>query len=291
MSQLVGDYNASLTRDLIQDIKSPTHGEFQTALCALIRGPLGNDVHNLKKTLRNLTFDEPLVMSILLGRSNADIWAIKKEYYRATHGHGIGTDVMTDSNVQRRQMYEMALRANRLEETTPILPSDICQKVEDIQDACVSKDENKLLRVSSILMTASSAQLRAMTDAYQAKFQRSLVDVLSKDFGTGKMGDLVGTRNVGALFGASNMGGFLRQMLTIAKLPAVTAKDLHISLQQRKDRLFISKVMRLWWSGESIQDVVESYYQMYDITLQDDLQARLRGPYRALMMALVSGML
>lgn len=79
MANLHHTYNAKHRRNLEADIKSETSGYFEEALLALVRGPLRQDVWNLRDALKGVGTKEVVLNDVLCGRRSADIEAIKNE--------------------------------------------------------------------------------------------------------------------------------------------------------------------------------------------------------------------
>ena len=75
-------YNQRMMRDLIKDIENETSGYFEKGLVQIIRGPLIGDCYTLFNAMKGLGTKEAALDDVLVGRSNADVNAIKTEYQR-----------------------------------------------------------------------------------------------------------------------------------------------------------------------------------------------------------------
>ena len=75
-------FNQLHRRDLEKDIASETSSYFKETLLALVRGPLIEDAHAVKFAVVGAGTNEALLNHIVLGRSNADLRAIKETYNR-----------------------------------------------------------------------------------------------------------------------------------------------------------------------------------------------------------------
>lgn len=75
-------YSQRLMRDLIKDIEKETSGYFEKGLVQIVRGPLIGDCYTLYEAMKGLGTKEAALDDVLVGRSNADINAIKTEYQR-----------------------------------------------------------------------------------------------------------------------------------------------------------------------------------------------------------------
>jgi annexin A7/11 len=134
MEKLRRTYDDRFRRSLIKDIKSETSSWFEEALCAIARGPLLQDAYAVDKAVNGLGTKEILLDDVLIGRSNADINAIKQAYQQM-FGKDMAKDVLGDLSLETRKMYEYVLSAKRAEESVPCLPHEIEQKVDRLQQA------------------------------------------------------------------------------------------------------------------------------------------------------------
>ncbi|CAI4214396.1 unnamed protein product [Parascedosporium putredinis] len=156
MQQLSRDYNTRFMRSLEEDIKSETRSGLETALLAVLRGPLANDVYVLDKSLNRMGTDEEALMDVMLSRSNADVRAIAAEY-RRVKGKDLIVDIKEDVDDNLARMYSMILAGTRAEDAAPVLPHEIDQ-------------------------SSNAAQIHAIADAYRRKYHRGLEDVIEKEF-------------------------------------------------------------------------------------------------------------
>lgn len=75
-------YNQRMMRDLIKDLEKETSGYFEKGLVQIARGPLIGDCFTLYEAMKGLGTKEAALDDVLVGRSNADINAIKTEYQK-----------------------------------------------------------------------------------------------------------------------------------------------------------------------------------------------------------------
>jgi annexin A7/11 len=162
-------------------VQSETSGWFEEGLCAIIRGPLQQDVHLLKAATDGPGTKERVLDDVLLGRSNADMRAIK-ELYHQTYRTSLEHDIKADLSMKTERHFLMVLAANRNEESTPVIPQQIEQDVMEIYKATEGKVGTDELLVCSILTQRSDAQIRAIALTYKQKFTRDLETVIKKVF-------------------------------------------------------------------------------------------------------------
>jgi annexin A7/11 len=160
-------------------VESETSGWFKEGLCAIIRGPLQTDVHLLKQATAGPGTKEKVLNDVLLGRSNADLRAIK-ETYQKTYNTSLEADIKADLSMKTERHFLMVLEANRNEESTPIIPQQVDQDVMEIYKATEGKVGTDELLVCSILSQRSDSQIRAIAYTYKQKFTRDLETVIKK---------------------------------------------------------------------------------------------------------------
>ncbi|CAJ2512584.1 Uu.00g055990.m01.CDS01 [Anthostomella pinea] len=272
MKQLVEDYDRRFIRDLAKDVESETHGDFETALLALMRGPLEHDARVLVKALKQAGTDEDALNDVLLCRSNADIRAITAEYKRIS-GRELLLDIKDDVDDTLFRLYSMALSATRTEDAAPLVALEIDQKVMELQRATEGMLGAHAISVAQIFTSSNNAQIHALSEAYQRKYHRSLQEVIEKEF-------------------RGDMEDALLMMLTTAMDRARADADrLERPLYKtpRKDTLFINRVLSLYWDPVRYEAAKASYklHGQFRTTLRASVKALLSGDYEALVLALL----
>ena len=172
-------YHRLLRRDLVLDIKSETSGWFEAGLVALARGPLLNDIHLLREAMSGAGTKEKALNDVLLGKSNADMNAIKSEYHRVFHRR-LEDDVKGDLSLKTERHFMIVLSAQRAEDSAPIVKADIDRDVTELYNATEGKVGTDEIKVCSILSTRNDNQIRAISYEYQQKFARNLEDVIRR---------------------------------------------------------------------------------------------------------------
>ena len=267
-------YNQRHRRDLEKDIWGETSGYFREGLMALVRGPLLQDVCNVHDAVDGLGTKEALLNDVLLGRSNADMRAIKQLYqqkYRKT----MESDVNGDLSLKTKTLFSMIMSATRTEETVPPNQHESIRDADDLHRATdgrgMGSDQETVCR---IMASRSNAQLRTIAQEYQQKYHKSLQDVLKKKFD-------------------GHMEEALILMLDRACDPAMTeAVQLEASMKGvgTKDKLMVNRIVRIHWDKAHMDQVKRAYQHRY----KKDLIARVRGEihsskdYENLMIAILT---
>lgn len=231
-------YSRHIGRNLEKDIESETRGYLEQGLVALARGPLLNDVHLLRGAISGAGTNEDVLNDVLLGRSNADMHAIKSTYQRV-FGRTLEADVKGDLSMKTEQHFMIVLGANRAEESAPVIPQAIDQEVQELYRATEGKMGTDEMLVCSILSTRSDSQIRAINETYERKFRRRLEDMIRKEF-SGHMEDAL-----------------LYQLRSAINKPVNAAKLLEDAMagMGTKDHLLVSRVIRYHWDQRFMADV------------------------------------
>ena len=174
-------YHQRFNRTLLTDVQGETSGWLEEGLCAIIRGPLQQDVVLLHQATDGPGTKEKVLNDVLLGRSNADMRAIKEAYHKTFHTTLEGA-IKSDLSMKTERHFMMVLAANRNEESTPVHPQQVDQDVMEIYKATEGKMGTDELLVCNILTQRSDAQIRAIAHTYKQKFTRDLETVIKKVF-------------------------------------------------------------------------------------------------------------
>jgi annexin A7/11 len=172
-------YHRRHNRHLLPDVQSETSGYFEEGLCAIIRGPLQQDVVLLHSAMSGPGTKEKVLNDVLLGRSNADLNAIKSLYQR-TYRTSLESDIKADLSFKTERHFLMVLAGNRAEDSAPVIPQQIDQDVMEIYKATEGKVGTDELLVCNILSQRNDAQIRAIAYTYKQKFIRDLETVIKK---------------------------------------------------------------------------------------------------------------
>lgn len=263
-------YFRIFSRSLEKDVMSETSKWFQAGLVALIQGPLLHDCHLLYSAIDGPGTKEKVLNDVLLGRSNADIQAIKGKYQQ-TFGKSLESDVQGDLSMKTERHFMIVLGAQRAEDSAPLVPADIDRDVMDLYHATEGKVGTDEMIVCSILSTRNDNQIRAINHTYEQKFKRRLEDVLRKEF-SGHMEDAL-------LFQ-------LRHAIDKYMHAAALLEDSMAGLGT-KDHLLVSRVVRYHWDPNVMANVKGAFQQRYNKSLANRIKGETSGDYERLMLACI----
>ncbi len=246
-------------RSLEHDVEKEVSGHFEMCLLSILRGPLQNDVWSLHKAIHGAGTKEQLLDEVLVGRSNADMKAIKQAY-QSTYHRPLEHDVRGDLSAKTERMYEMILSATRQEESAPVLPQNVDADVTELYRATEAKLGTEQLTVCAILTNRSDGQIRAIAQAYEQRYRRPLEKVLVSEF-------------------AGHMEQALVQMVRCGAdrtmRDAIALEDCMVGAGT-KDDLLVHRVVKIHWNPYHVHQVKAAYRQRYG----HDLIHRIKGETR-----------
>jgi annexin A7/11 len=264
-------YQQRHSRSLEADVKSEVSGHLEDGLLAILRGPLYQDVHMLANALHGAGTNEDLLNDVVIGRSNADLNAIKKAY-QATYHRSLEADVAGDLSAKTERLFAMIVSATRQEESAPINPQQIEQDITQLHQATEGKVGTDQITVCAILSNRSNAQIRAIAHAYEAKYKISLEKNIIKEF-------------------SGHMETALVQMVRVGVDPvmrdAIRLEDT-MSGMGTKDSMLIARLTQIHWNREHMNQVRAAYKHKFGQDLISRIKGETSGDYERLLVAMVS---
>lgn len=257
-------------RNLIADLKSETSSWFEYGLVMLARGPLMADVYLLHDAMSGPGTKERALNDVLLGRSNADINAIKTAY-RQTFNRDLVAAVKDELSLKTERHFEIVLGARRAEDSAPVVKPDIDRDVDAIYAATEGKLGTDEMRVCSILSARNDNQIRAIAQEYKLRYARDLETVIRKEF-SGHMEDAL-------LFQ-------LRRGIDKYMHQAMLLEDA-MAGAGTKDYLLVSRVVRSHWDRANMANVKGAYEKRYGRSLAGRIKGETSGDYQRLMVACI----
>lgn len=263
-------FQAKHRRDLMKDVHGETSGYFREGLEAIIRGPLDQDCHVLDKALNRIGTKESALNEVLLLRSNADLNAIKQRYQQMFR-RSLESDVKGDLSMKTERLFAMVLEANRPPESTPVQPHDVDRDVQEIYRCTEGKMGTDQLPVCSILTHRSRGQIRAIAQAYKAKYHRSLPTVIKSEF-SGHMQEAL----LYIVHGGEDPAKHDADLLEEAMAGAGT-----------KDVALVRRIVAIHWDRNRLQQCKAAYRHFYKRELASRIKGETSGDYERLMVACI----
>lgn len=253
-------------RDLEKDIDSETSKYFREALLAIVRGPLLQDAYNVQTAVKGAGTNEDLLNHVVLGRSNADLRAIKQAY-QTQYRRRMEDDISGDLSMKTKDLFGLVLRAERAEENTPVLPDQVERDVAELQRCLTSTGEQNAF--CNVIARRSDGQLRAIAQAYEQRHRKPLREAIKKKFD-------------------GHMEAALMLMVDRACDPIMSdAVQLENAMagMGTKDRLLVNRVITIHWNKPHRDQVKRAYQHRYKRDLLERIRGETSGDYRSLLIA------
>jgi annexin A7/11 len=265
-------YTSRIRRDLEKDITSETSGYYREALLAIVRGPLLQDAHSVQKAIKGAGTNERMLNDVLIGRSNADMRAIKAAYKQA-FGRDMEKEVKADLSLKTKDHFGMIMAANRNEESAPMYPQQTDQDVNAFRAATQGTVGTDELMICEIMTNRSDGQIRTIAQQYQQRFQKPLDAVIRSEF-----------------------SGHMEQALLL-QLARATDRVMSDAIQLEeamkgagtKDELLVQRVVRAHWDHQHIEQVKRAYAHNFKTThgLSGRVKSETSGHYEELLLACI----
>jgi annexin A7/11 len=168
-------------RNLEKDLKSELSGDFEVIMCSLASGPLGQDVAYLKDAISGIGTDETAINDVLIGRSNADLRAIKYQYVN-NYNKALVDDIKSDLSGKTEKFFLMLLNAVRPERGTFFDQASIDKDVHELHVAMTAKTGTDEIGVAAVFLAASDQKLSVVAQAFEAKYHTSLEKTIKDEF-------------------------------------------------------------------------------------------------------------
>jgi annexin A7/11 len=181
MHQIVSQYKASYGVDLDDMIKRNTMGDFEYLAVGLTKSAVEFDAAVVHDAIYGFGTDEDALIETLVGRTNAEIEAIKAEY-KEKYSKDMVKDVSSDLGGKLRRFFTSVIQGRRD-------PEGVTQNVDADVQALYADGQKRWFGTESstffdILNTRSVAHVRLVLEAYKAAYKnKSLEQVIKWKFG------------------------------------------------------------------------------------------------------------
>eukprot|EP00055_Hartaetosiga_balthica_P018479 m.134501 g.134501 ORF g.134501 m.134501 type:complete len:825 (+) comp9619_c0_seq1:71-2545(+) len=177
---IVGAYNTKFDRDLEQDIRKDTSGNFQTTLLALIMQESERYAYFLRKSMKGWGTENRLLVDLLCTKESDEIVKIHSAYAE-TYDRDLAKDIVGDTSGDFEKLLLGILECNRASTEAKIDHDKIQADAEALYKAGEKKwgtDEAKFI---DILVHRSFPQIKAIVDEYEILSKKSLRQALKSE--------------------------------------------------------------------------------------------------------------
>ncbi|GFO20496.1 Annexin, partial [Plakobranchus ocellatus] len=165
-------YQEIYKKDLVEDIKSETSGDFQEVLLALLMPPVEFDAFSLHKAMKGLGTDETTLIGIICSKTPAELEDIKKAY-KKDYKKDLEADVRGDTSGDFRELLldRIGKKDNKEEKADK-------EKAET--DATTLHVNPKPDTLHEVFKGMGSQQIKATSDAHQKLFGENISESIKK---------------------------------------------------------------------------------------------------------------
>ena len=178
--QIKQAYKTAFGRDLVADLKSELHGNFEDATVALFDTPIEYDVNQLKKAMKGAGTDEDTLIEIIASRPN---WMLKqiKEEYKKKYGKELEKDIESETGGDLRRLLVSLLQCNRSENAHPN-DAECQKKAKELYDAGEGKWGTDESVFNKIFTLSSPMELCLIAKHYHKLTGRTILQAIEKEF-------------------------------------------------------------------------------------------------------------
>ena len=173
-------YITSYGEDLEKALRSKLSGNFEDCIVALLNTPSEYDAKQLHKAIAGLGTDEDTLTEIIATRPKWKIEEIKAEYEKL-YNVTLEKDIQGDTSGTYRQLLVALLQGGRSENPYPNEKEckKICEELYNGGEATKGTDNDLFIKYFA---NKSPAELAMVSRLYHKKYNKSLLDVIEKEF-------------------------------------------------------------------------------------------------------------
>lgn len=260
-------FKTQFGKDLADDLKSETSGNFRQTILHRLYTPTKYDATQLHDAIKGAGTNEKVLIEILCTRNNAEIKAIKEEY-KKMFSKDLEKDIVGDTSGHFRRLLVSLVQGAR-DESTNVDQAAAKADADALYKAGEGQwgtDESKF---NQILVSRSAAHLRVVFDEFKKIAKHDIYTSISKEF-SGDVED-----------------GMLAVARSIEHAPTYFAERLYKSMKGAGTddnsliRLVISR------SEIDMAEIKEAFQKKYGKTLASFIQGDTSGDYEKILMKLI----
>lgn len=207
----------------------------------------------------------------LLGRSNADINAIKTAF-RAKYSRKLESVISDDLSGTERRMFEMVMSASRTEESAGVNPTNVTAEVKALHAATEAKVGTDETEVSRIFIKSNDATILAIATEYEKTYHQSVESLINSEFS--------GHQKEALLY-------ILKGVQDKAKRDAELIEGTMKGIGTRNEELAFRLIAAHWIPG-AIPAIKASYSRLYGKELVARVKDETSGDFERLLVAILN---
>ena len=178
--QLKVTYKSMYGKDLVDELKSETSGNFEDAIVALFYTPIDYDCYSLMKAMKGFGTNEGTLTEIIASRPNSVLKAIIARY-KEMYGKDLEKQVSSETSGDYKKILISLLQCNRSENEHP--DAAACEeKAKQLFDAGEGKWGTDESVFNKIFATASPKEMLLIAQKYHALTKRTILQAIDAEF-------------------------------------------------------------------------------------------------------------
>ena len=260
-------YKSMFGKDLVDELKKETKGDFENAIVALFYTPIDYDCNSLKKAMKGAGTDEDTLIEIIASRKNSELKAIVKRY-KELFGKELEDDIKSDTNGDLEKILVSLIQCNRSENTRPN-QSEMEKKAEELFAAGEGKWGTDESVFNKILATASPAELIQIAKCYHQKTGKTILQAIDSEF-DGHMQKIYNT----IVYAMISPSEYFARRINEATKGFGTRDEALIRVCVTRDEIDMNQIKAF-------------YQKLYNKTVLDTIKSECSGSYKKLLIELV----
>ncbi|KAK3091422.1 hypothetical protein FSP39_019774 [Pinctada imbricata] len=262
-------YKTSYGKDLIDELKDELGGDFEDACIALMTKPRTFDARQLHAAICGVGTDEHDLVEIMCSRTNDQLDEIKEEYQKE-YEVSLEEDLVSDTSGYFGRLM-VSLCATGREQCDEVNWYEAQEDAQKFFDAGAGQWGTDEIQLNRILCLRSFEQLRAIFEKYQEIAGKEIEEDIESEM-SGSMKD-----------------GFLALVEVARNKPRYFAKCLRRACEGwgTHDADLIRIIATR--SEDDLQEIKEEYQQLYEKSLEEEVESECGGDYKRLLLKVVQG--
>jgi len=260
-------YKTMYGRDLRQDLKSETSGNFEDAIKRMMYDRPHFDAYSLRKAMKGVGSDDSALIEIIVTKTNAEIAEIKS-CYSEMFQRNLEKDIVSETSGHFKRLLVAAVQGNR-NETTKVDMAKAKKEAEDIFKAGEKRWGTDESIFNKVLNLRSRAQLIATFKEYRKISQYDIARSIDHEMS----GDL--------------KRGMKAMVQCIKDRPSYFAERLYKCMKGAgtDDSTLIRIVIAR--SEIDLVEIKDRFFDMYNKSLKRMIEQDISGNYKRLILAIV----
>ncbi|KAL7424955.1 Annexin C1 [Cryptotrichosporon argae] len=270
---LARTYEQLVGRSLQKTLEKELSGWLEYTLVLVALGPLHGDLHLLHRAMSGAGTHEDLLTELLIGRTNAEMFALK-EGYRRVYGKDLLKAAQGELSAKTERLFNMAISGTRDE--TPYIDGNLVQQdVEALYRAGPGKIGTDEIAICGILLHRSDAHLATVAQAFSQRHRVALSHMIQAEF-SGHMR----TALLHVAQGAESDGrGVARDAALIGDA---------MSGAGTKDERLCYRIVRAHWDRARFAAIKQAFQATHRRDLRSRVETETSGKYERALVAIIA---